>query len=262
MKEIKSDELKRIQLKILNEIDIFCKKNHYNYYLAGGTLIGAIRHKGYIPWDDDIDIFMKRNDYEKFVKEFKTENTNIISIENNSKYYLPFAKAISNKTILKEEVASKVEMGVYVDIFPLDKIPSEKIDSFYKKQKILINFLNLKNIKMKKRAFWKNIVVIIGKTVLLPFSKKSLIKMINKRAKKFSNTKCDKIGNLIWLMYGKKDIWDINAFDETTSVKFENIDAMIPKGYDHILKTTYGDYMKLPPVEQRQAHHSFQAWWK
>ena len=263
MKELSTEELKKIQLDIMSEIDEYCKKNKLTYYLAAGTLIGAVRHKGYIPWDDDIDIFMKRNDYDKFIKNFFSgKGFKIVSPENDKKYYLPFAKVIDTNTILKEEVNTKFDLGVYVDVFPLDSINEKDFCKFYIKQKLLINMLNLKNLALKKRNIFKNLIVFTGKIILLPFPKKILIAKINKNAKKYRNNQCDCLANLMLLMYGKGDLWKEDYFNDVVYLDFEKNKYLCPKEYDKILTKTYGDYMKFPPKEKQVTHHSFKAYFK
>ena len=263
MKEINTDELKKVQLEILDKVDEFCKKNKITYYLAGGTLIGAVRHKGYIPWDDDIDILIKREEYDFFIKNFDLSNDlKVVSIENCTDYYLPFAKVINNKTILKEEVNSKVNLGVNIDIFPLDEINKDNFNNFYRNQKTLINLLTLKNISIKKRGILKDLIIIGAKIFLLPFPKKILIKKINQNAQKYNGKNCNCLGELVLLMYGNGNCWNKEYFDETILLPFENRKYSCPKEYDKILTNTYGDYMKLPPIEKQVTHHSFVAYWK
>ena len=126
-KELSLEEKKKILVSILSEVHNFCDENNLKYFLPGGTLIGAVRHKGFIPWDDDIDIYMPRNDYEKFLCEFnkESERYQVISLKTDG-YYLPFGKVIDTKTVLIENVDSDYKMGIYLDIFPLDNLSITK----------------------------------------------------------------------------------------------------------------------------------------
>ena len=122
-KQIPADVIKEIELSILDYIDDVCKTNHIKYYLAYGTLLGAIRHKGFIPWDDDIDIYLLRDDYMKFVKivnEQRNDRYEILSIYNDDSYNYEFAKVIDKRTALNASnfIINKKE-GVWVDVFPL-----------------------------------------------------------------------------------------------------------------------------------------------
>ena len=128
MKIITSEELKAIQLDLLQKTADFCKENGIRYYLCGGTLLGAIRHKGYIPWDDDIDISMPRPDYDRFISMFnKPENDyQVIDMSNNKKYGLPFAKVHDTRTFVDELQYTKDQFGVYIDIFPIDGVGEDE----------------------------------------------------------------------------------------------------------------------------------------
>lgn len=261
MKTINDSDIKTIQLRIMDEIDKFCRKNKIDYYLSGGTLIGAVRHKGYIPWDDDIDIVMKRSDYNKFISTFSADNIEIICNSKVDDYYLSFAKAIDKTTLLKEHVAPNFELGVYVDIFPMDEIPKSKIKQILRRNKIYISLLNLKNITLKRRKLYKNIIIIFGKIFAGFFSRKYLIEKINSISTIHFKEKCDMIGNFNLLVYGFGDIWDKEDYSSTVELEFEGRKYLSPVGYDSVLTKTFGDYMKLPPKDEQISHHQFDAWW-
>lgn len=124
MKKIETEEMKKLELDMLIDVAKFCDENDIRYYLSGGTLLGAVRHKGFIPWDDDIDISMPRPDYLKFVSTYNgsSEFYQVQSIENNDKYWRTFAKVFDTRTYLKEDAIRmpKDGNGVFIDIFPID----------------------------------------------------------------------------------------------------------------------------------------------
>ena len=135
-KELSLDEVRSIQLEILEYIDYVCKENKIEYWLDGGTLIGAVRHGGYIPWDDDIDIIIRRKDYDRALQLFDeySNRFKVLSHKKTDGYYYAFGKVIDTNTRLVEKGIKPInEMGVYVDIFPLDYIPSnnEELVKFY-----------------------------------------------------------------------------------------------------------------------------------
>lgn len=261
-KYIDTKELKEIQLYILDKINEFCKNNNIKYYLGYGTLLGAIRHKGYIPWDDDIDICLKRKDYDFLIRNFSDDRVKIIYSEKCEDFYLTFAKAVDTLTVLKEDVDTNYNIGVFVDIFPLDEIPNSKLKKVYLKSEIYLKMLTLKNLSRKKRTTIKNIILNVGKFLLYPVTKKYLINKIDRNAKKYINSNSEIISNLAYPIYHKKDIWRKEDFDEVITVTFEDREYLAPKGYDNILKSLYGKYMELPPVEKRVTHHDFIAYWK
>ena len=122
-------EIQEIELEILSNIAAVCEQHQWRYFLAGGTLLGALRHKGFIPWDNDIDISMPRRDYEKLLQFYK-ENGNrykILQVGENTNYYLPFAKVVDTETLLVEKsIETQVpELGLFVDIFPIDGVGDE-----------------------------------------------------------------------------------------------------------------------------------------
>ena len=130
MKKLLSEEdIRQLQIEILDEVHAFCTANSITYFLAGGTLIGAIRHNGYIPWDDDIDIMMYRDDYNRFINLFNKNNEryHVFSIENDSGYNYHFAKICDKYTYLDETnlKINDIDLGINIDLFPLDKLPPE-----------------------------------------------------------------------------------------------------------------------------------------
>ena len=149
MKRVTPEELKRIQLDLLQKTADFCEQNGLRYFLCGGTLIGAVRHKGYIPWDDDIDIAMPRPDYDRFINTFnKQENYyQVVSRENNHAYSYAFAKVYDNRTILQELHYKGSTFGVYIDILPADGV---KDASQIRKIMWLHKILNTKNANYYK----------------------------------------------------------------------------------------------------------------
>lgn len=267
MIEVSYQYVKETQLGILKNVKLFCDEHKINYYLTGGTCIGAIRHKGYIPWDDDIDISMKREDYIKFIQEYVlwTKDFNLNSCETTKSYPYPFAKISDPNSILVEENDElKMEMGINIDLFPIDTLPDNKllIQLVMSIIMFLRNAINLKAIKVnEERKIHKNTVLIISKFILRIFSSNVLSKFINSFASHRWNSKHEKGGIIVW-GYGKREIVNIHCFDETIEVEFENDLYKVPKDFDTWLTSIYGNYMQLPPIEKQVTHHRYKAYIK
>lgn len=264
MKKIDSDELKDIQLEILKEVDSFCINNDIDYIVYAGSLIGLVRHGGYIPWDDDIDIAMPRPSYDRFINEFKHPYLRVQSYEKNDSFMYTFSKVDDVRTVLIEDKRYKSEIGVNIDIFPLDALPSSTfirniyVNLFY----FLFIIINIKQIKIKKqRALYKNIIIIISRLLLMPFTYKTLVGTTIKLSKLLNYNKANYVGNMAW-GFGKKEIMVKGWVSKIERMKFETIYVNAPIFYDEVLTQKYGDYMLLPPEEQRSSHHAFQAYYK
>ena len=152
MEELGIDKLKQIQLDMLKDIHTFCVEHEIRYSLAFGTLLGAVRHKGYIPWDDDIDIMMPREDYNRFIRSYGNQTYKIADMSVNPNYGLPFAKVEDVLTVIEENVEGESVFGVYIDVFPVDSIPDNMLArrSFYKMKSLLNTLFDLKTVRLNK----------------------------------------------------------------------------------------------------------------
>lgn len=266
MKEIDIDELKHLQLEMLKKIDSFCNENKIKYFLTAGTLIGAVRHGGYIPWDDDIDIMMLRSDYDKFLQLFngKIENLVVDAPELNWNYYAPYANVYDNRTLLEEGAYNGhrgQEIGVKIDVFPFDILPDSEL--LYTITRRLVRFLNkIMAAKRNVQPFYKMRIKTIFVRLFfcwLPFSTiQKIIRFIATSNTK--NTDGDiflRTFDITEPMRARKEV-----FASTKMLKFEDYSFPVPVEYDEYLKIRFGDYMKLPPVEKRVAEHNFKAYWK
>ena len=263
-KQIDLNEQKKIQLKILQSIDFFCKKNNIKYFAAYGTLIGAVRHHGYIPWDDDVDVFMLREDYERFLSLYRDD---ILSVQKDAtdKYPFLFSKVFDSRTIVYEKNMQSSLSGVYIDIFPLDFVPENDFErlKYVKKLTLLYNLINVKIRKrMQRHTFLKTFVSDII-YVLLKFVNVNFLKKIGRRlVKSCSEKKSNYVGCLAIWTYLKKEKYPLELFDDILYMEFEDISIPVPKRFHELLTLIYGDYMQLPPAEKRINSHGCKAFWK
>lgn len=262
MKNLSIEEIKEIQLQILDEVNNFCEKEGIEYFLGYGTLIGAVRHKGYIPWDDDIDIVMKRDQYETFLSKFNSSSRifKVYSCDNCDWFPYPFAKISDERTVLIEENDEmKNNIGINIDVFPLDELPIKSIKNVY--IRILNNLLTLKSVKVNSsRKFYKNLILRIGKITTAFIKANTISQQINILAVN-NNTNANYLGNIVFTD-SSTDFAPQDAFSSKFKISFESREYYINKGYDEWLSNYYGDYMQLPPTEKRVTHHRFIAYKK
>lgn len=262
MRLISFEEHKIIQIAILKDIDAFCREYSINYFLAFGTLIGAVRHKGFIPWDDDIDIAMPRPDYDKFILLFndKVQNLKVIAPEIDLNYYAPYANVYDTRTVLEEKGTSHLglELGVKIDIFPIDGVPANIY--IYDIVSYIMRFYNY-ILYIKRRCNNESFAFKVKKIICSPFSYRFIQKRIIKLATRFSYEKSDYVDHFVYSAYhGKR--FKKEALISFVPLEFEKEKYFCPTGYDEYLRTIYGDYMKLPTVEKQIPHHNFTAYWK
>lgn len=255
------DEIKKVELNILLYIDKVCKDNSLTYYLDSGTLLGAVRHKGFIPWDDDIDITMKRKDYYKLIEILKNDpKYPIISYEVNDNYYLAHAKVYDKRTYIKEKthVNNRIEYGLFVDVFPIDNQPNNSL-----KRLLYCNNVRFAKAKWSAIAFENdgsvknNMYYFLAKK----HNMKWHLENITNKASKYDNLKTKYCAEIIATANPYRKVRS-NVFNDTTNVEFEGHMFPAPEKYDEYLTDLYGDYMKLPPVDQRVTNHTFDAFWK
>lgn len=265
MDKIIEPEVKELMLDLLKKFSCYCEKNNLRYYLAAGTLLGAVRHQGYIPWDNDIDVWMPRPDYEEFLSKMKNEKVDsyIECLQYQEVKTFPFAKLIDNRTILKEHfLVTEDSLGVYIDIFPLDGLPEEagdrkKIENKAKIYKKLYAFANYRFGTGSSNGM-KCI-----KMLLYPFSKmvsnRWVCDRLNHLCQSYDYDNCRWVGTVVWGP-GEPDFF-LREYFEAGKAVFEKNYFCIPKDYDAVLKKKYGNYMELPPEKERVVHY-FEAYWK
>ncbi len=250
-------------LELLKWFDGFCTENSLRYYAIGGTILGAMRHQGFIPWDDDIDVGMPRRDYEK-LKEFTNNQKGRFRFETyDSKaddYCYAFNKLYDTSTTLIEHKRVDVVRGVYIDIFPLDGIGDSKdegLANYMRFKKLNQLFETSVNGVRKGRSFFKNAAVIVFK--LIPnfiLNQRALRIKMNTICSKYDFDEC-KYGGNFFGAYWEKEIVDLSFFGKPTYYRFEDIMIAGPENADGYLTSIYNDWRKLPPKEKQVSHHEF-----
>jgi lipopolysaccharide cholinephosphotransferase len=269
MKELSLNEIKEIQLSMLEFFIQVCSENNLKWFLSGGTLLGAIRHKGYIPWDDDIDIFMPRKDYMKLLELVKNnERYIILNPYDYDEYYYLFSKLVDTKTALYEKGSSTncEKMGVFIDLFPLDGLPKDyneiekhyyKLAKLNKRYRNSITHRDIHGLKNKIKQTIKIPYIIYCKLV----GTKHWKKLILDSMEKYDYDEGDFVGFIVSL-FGLKQILNRRIFADSIDVEFEGEIVPAPIGYKEYLTILYGDYMKLPPENERVTPHSYDAYWR
>ena len=254
------EDSKALQLEMLKEIDSFCRENDIKYALSCGTLIGAVRHKGYIPWDDDVDITMLYPDMLKFKKLFKSKNMLYCDIDVNPNFEYMFSRILSLKTFSK--LGSHRCEGVCIDLYPIVECSSDvnEINKLLPKgQKLLETRMNY--IK------WHRRLQRYTPFTFLPGFRKSIRNYYN-----FMFNDIQKVGGGSYYQIGGPivgnnnnffhNMWSFNPLEEVIVMPFENLSFSVPARYDEMLSIRYGDYMQLPPEDQRHPYHGFHYYWK
>ena len=262
IKYIDRQEYRKIMLNVMSEIDRVCTKYNITYTIGGGTLLGAIRHKGFIPWDDDIDIFLERNDYEKLIALLKNSDCKWLSIVDDTTpgYYYPFAKAVDNRTVVKME-SSVIQHGIWVDIFPMENVPDTKMArilflKFCKMYRAIL--LSMTTDFSTQKTCGKTVL----KSVLSLFARlvgRSNIYTIAKKYMQKHNNVQHKCECITWSPYGTEYI-EKELMQNITEYIFEDRKFKGISNYDILLKRAFGDYLQLPPENKRRSHEVV-AWY-
>ena len=261
-KELSLSEKQKVSLEILVFVHSFCESHNIRYYLAYGTLLGAIRHQGFIPWDDDVDIFVPRSDYDRLSHEFtETPEYKLVTCFNTKGYCYPFAKVMRKNTKMLLPSGKIYDQGIGIDLFPVDGIPNTMdLDTakkiFEKENNVFIELIANKDLyKFSKPDSKKN------RAKLLVYDFYEKFNVLQNRTKKIcidpygtDYDECERVASVVGLHSGKFRPYPKKWF-EPAKVVFEGVELIAPSGYEEILRMIYGDYMKLPPEEKRETTH-------
>ena len=260
-------KLQLVELEILKKVVKICEENNITYYISGGTYLGAVRHKGFIPWDDDVDVAMPRTDYERFLKIFKSEDGLILStFEDESEMVHYPAKVINPKIKTKSNSGMKEQIwSAWIDIFPLDGMPNNPIVSkihqfhlMYLRARLKFTCFEQVNLVDKDRPLIEKVLIWIGLHTNLLKRKNSqyYMKKLDKTLKKYSEKESKVYVNFMGSYKLKSILSKEIYYGEGAYYDFEGLKLFGPKNYDGYLTHIYGDYMKIPDVEKQNKHNT------
>lgn len=267
MKILSLKDVQQIELKILLDFQSFCNDNGLRFYLCCGTMLGAARHKGFIPWDDDIDVMMPRTDYIRLFKLIKINNPFLPDYDfyspelGNANY--PFSKLVYLKSHVEQEYLEDESIShIWIDIMPVDGLPNDpnKIKKIYRKIRRIRKMLMLCLAKPGKATTFSKKV---AKMILTPISKlvgaKRWCKLMNDISMRLSFDESDFVGVITWGLYNEKEACYRKKFEKEVLVEFEGYNFPAISCWNEYLSNIYGDYMQLPPEEKRKIH-LLKAW--
>lgn len=260
------EQVKYAQLDLITELDRICKKHDLPYFMVGGTLIGAVRHNGFIPWDDDIDVGMLWEDYQKLRQACDQDLDPAYMLHDwysdpNSPH--PFFKLKIRGTHYREELSgnSKMDDGIFIDIFPFDNVPDNKLAQRLQamERKIIRKILLVRcGFVLDGGSLPKKIVYGLLKVLSYIRSVEGWKKRFEKVRTRYNNKKTPFVVNMCGAYSYEKEKKPRTMMENTVSHAFEDRQFSIPADYDTYLRGCYGDYMQLPPEEKRVGIHHVQ----
>ena len=268
MQELSLQEVQKIELNLLTQFDQICRGQEFRYSLAGGSLIGAVRHQGFIPWDDDIDVIMPRPDYDRFIKYCQTEKIpfQLMHYETDEHYNSLITKILDPKTKLVDEVTpTGLELGVNIDVFPVEGLGRSKKEALrlYRKTEWSRELLNAAAWGSFQRSKTHRLILEPVRFVLFVISRfispKKLLRKVERIHRECSFDHSQFAGDVCG-SYRRREIMEQPIFADYMDIPFENCYFRVMKRYHDFLTNIYGDYMMLPPPEQRKTHHTFKAY--
>lgn len=263
-------EIHQASLNVLKDLDRFCRENSIRYYVFFGTLIGAVRHKGFIPWDDDIDVIMLRSDYDKFLEEYSQRGKyRVVNYKTEPKCPFMISRVSDDSYSLYSKYGPNYKIGAFVDVYPFDFI-GENLSQIARKARYTQKFSSRLTKSLERNVFgvikdthngikkWLLLLAyIIPKMMGCGYYRRKLLDLLDIDSK--NKTDCKYVGCVLWDLT-KESAFDIELLEETVDLEFENMMVMAPAKYDFILSQIYGDYMKIPPESEQISHHYYQIY--
>lgn len=268
-REIGSEEMRRVQIEMLDALVDFCEKHHLTYYLSGGTLLGAVRHKGFIPWDDDIDVNMPRPDADRLIELTGgklNDHVEIAAPFGPVPHAVGFMRLCDKRYILNSrsrDGKASYYTNLFVDIFPIEGLPTDR-------KKVRRHYWIASGlITMRKLAYFQGVSGRMQLTKVLRLMARPIAKLMGYRfwnrlllntARKYKYDECDYVGVVTSNFHTVEEYIEREGYGEPVKVEFEGKLYNAPANTHKYLANLYGDYMKLPPVEERGDHHRFRVY--
>ncbi len=259
-----------VEFDLLNELIKVCEEYHLTYYLFGGTMLDAVRHQGFIPWDNDVDVILPRKDYDKLLeigpKVFKAPYYFQTPKTEDGKYFYFFAKLCNSLTTGRSDVEYKAgqNCGIFIDIFFLDNLPDGKLERWWYVHKLsritrMARFCGASILFTPKKGLINILKMKINKLIYKLSGSPSPSKLFdryNHVAGKYKDKETEEWGQIVW-GYRDSVTWKRHDWKSSILASFGPLETVIPEKYDIVLRKQYGDYMQFPPKEQRVCHEYY-----
>lgn len=270
MRELTPREVQLGELSVLKRLAEICEEQNLRYFLFYGSLLGAVRHQGFIPWDDDVDIIMPRPDYEKlldylFAHENELGSLKLMNYRNNKDYVYPISRLCDTRYYIDYQGVTQYGLGLFVDIYPFDGCGNthEETQSVRKENQRLVMLAyqaGLSKFSKSYTAWWRTPIKLAMYAYAKLCGPYHFIEKLDKQAQRHGFDEDKFVNCTLWddvSYYFRRDM-----FDSFEYLPFEDCKFRVPKNYDEVLRTCYGDYMQLPPEEDRVGHHYYTAYLK